>query len=53
MTMQGIYQGIDMVAGDVPLTVALDLAQDGTGTSSLALAHTMIMMGGYAEVMKL
>ncbi len=50
--MQGIYQNCTMVAGDVPLTVALDLAMNEEGASSLALAHTMIMMSGFAEVRK-
>ncbi len=51
--MQGIYKDYDMVPGDIPLTVALDLAMDdNTGVSSLALAHAIIIRSGCAGIVK-
>lgn len=48
--MQGIYQGFELLPGDIPLTVALDLTIRDNGVASLSTAWKIIIRSGSAAV---
>lgn len=51
--MQGIYQGCELLPGDVPLTVALDLSMRDSYVASLSTAYHILSLGGNAAVIRL
>jgi len=50
--MQGIFQGFDILPGDVPLTAALDLTMKDSAVASLSLVWDFIAKSGSAAVIK-